>query len=127
MSSVLLVEDDATSRELMKTVLERAGHEVNEAADGAAALAALEEGVCPDVMILDLMMPRISGVDVLRRVRTDQRWQNLPVMLMTALDQDPQVDAARSLGFRRHFRKAYWHIGDLLKEVARIGRDPIAN
>lgn len=121
MSNILLVEDDPTSRELMKIVLQRAGHEVREAEDGEAALAALEQGNRPDVVILDLMMPRVGGVDVLRRLRQDHRWQNLPVMLMTALDQDPQVDAARTLGFQRHFLKSYWHMGDLLKEVGRAG------
>jgi CheY-like chemotaxis protein len=118
MALILLVDDDEVARHIVHRMLERAGHEVAEAEDGEAALAALEGGLTPDCMVLDLMMPRLSGVDVLRRVRGDARWKNVPVVLMTALDQGSEVEAARQMGFRRHFLKAYWHAGDLLNAIS---------
>jgi CheY-like chemotaxis protein len=118
MALILLVDDDEVARHIVHRMLERAGHQVEEAEDGEAALAALEGGLLPDCMVLDLMMPRLSGVDVLRRVRSDPRWQNVPVVLMTALDQGSEVEAARQMGFRRHFLKAYWHAGDLLNAIS---------
>ena len=117
MALILLVDDDEVARHIVHRMLERAGHQVAEAEDGEAALAALEAGLLPDCMVLDLMMPRMSGVDVLRRVRGDARWQDVPVVLMTALDQGTEVEAARQMGFRRHFLKAYWHAGDLLNAI----------
>ena len=117
MAVILVVDDDEVSRRIVRRMLERAGHHVEEAEDGEAAIAALEAGMRPDCMVLDLMMPKVSGVDVLRRVRNDARWQNVPVVLMTALDQGSEVEAARQMGFRRHFLKAYWHAGDLVSAI----------
>jgi two-component system chemotaxis response regulator CheY len=117
MAAILLVDDDEVARHIVRRMLERAGHHVDEAEDGAAAITALEGGLHPDCMVLDLMMPRLSGVDVLRRIRNDARWQNVPVVLMTALDQGSEVEAARQMGFRRHFLKAYWHAGDLVSAI----------
>jgi len=117
MAAILLVDDDDVARHIVRRMLERAGHNVEEAGDGEAAIAALEGGLKPDCMVLDLMMPRVSGVDVLRRIRNDARWQDVPVVLMTALDQGSEVEAARQMGFRRHFLKAYWHAGDLVSAI----------
>ena len=117
MAAILLVDDDDVARHIVRRMLERAGHQIEEAGDGEAALAALEAGMTPDCMVLDLMMPRMGGVDVLRRLRSDPRWQDVPVVLMTALDQGSEVEAARQMGFRRHFLKAYWHAGDLVTAI----------
>jgi len=117
MASILLVDDDEVSRHVVRKMIERDGHQVEEAGDGEAALAAMDAGLLPDCIVLDLMMPRVGGVDVLRRMRSDARWQQIPVLLMTSLDDGPEVDQARTMGFRRHFIKAYWHAGDLLQTI----------
>jgi CheY-like chemotaxis protein len=117
MAEILLVDDDEVARHVVCKMIERDGHHVQEAGDGEAALAALEAGLLPDCIILDLMMPRVGGVDVLRRMRSDPRWQQIPVILMTSLDNGREVDEARAMGFRRHFIKAYWHSADLLQTI----------
>lgn len=117
MAAVLLVDDDDVARHIVRRMIERDGHSVLEADDGEAALAALEQGPPPDCIVLDLMMPRVGGVDVLRRMRSDPRWQQIPVVLMTALNDGREVEEARAMGFRRHFVKAYWHAGDLLQSI----------
>jgi CheY-like chemotaxis protein len=117
MADVLLVDDDDVAREIVRRMVERGGHRVEEAGDGEAALAALEAGRVPDCIILDLMMPRVGGVDVLRRIRGDARWSAIPVVLMTALDDGQELEQARACGFRRHFVKAYWHAEDLLGAI----------
>jgi CheY-like chemotaxis protein len=122
MARILIVDDDEVSRFIVRRMIERDGHEVQEAGDGEAALAALDAGLMPDCMLLDLMMPRVGGVDVLRRMRSDARWQQIPVLLMTSLDDGPEVDQARSMGFRRHFVKAYWHADDLLQTIENTAR-----
>ncbi|MDB5323044.1 MAG: putative response regulator receiver modulated metal dependent phosphohydrolase [Phycisphaerales bacterium] len=122
MASILIVDDDEVSRHVVRKMIERDGHQVEEAGDGEAALAALDAGLMPDCIVLDLMMPRVGGVDVLRRMRSDPRWQQIPVLLMTSLDDGPEVDQARSMGFRRHFIKAYWHAGDLLQTIENTAR-----
>src|SRR4051812_10121158 len=78
MAAILLVDDDDVARHIVRRMLERAGHHVEEAGDGEAAITALEGGLKPDCMVLDLMMPRLSGVDVLRRIRNETRCQRSP-------------------------------------------------
>ena len=119
MATILLVDDDDVARLVVRRMIERDGHEVVEAADGQAAVDRLQGGLHPDCIILDLMMPELGGVDVLKRLRGDARWSNIPVILMTALNEGREVDEARAIGFRRHFVKAYWHMGDLLRTIGR--------
>jgi CheY-like chemotaxis protein len=117
MATILLVDDDDIARLVVRRMIERDGHEVIEAGDGQAALDRLLEGLRPDCIILDLMMPTLGGVDVLRRLSANPHWREIPVLLMTALNEGREVDEARSIGFRRHFVKAYWHMGDLLRTI----------
>jgi CheY-like chemotaxis protein len=126
MASILLVDDDEVSRHVVRKMIERDGHHVEEAGDGEAALAAMDAGLLPDCIVLDLMMPRVGGVDVLRRLRNEARWQQIPVLLMTSLDDGPEVDQARTMGFRRHFIKAYWHAGDLLQTIEHAAKPATA-
>jgi DNA-binding response OmpR family regulator len=85
MSSALVVDDDPTVGDIVGAYLERAGFEVHRAADGATALA-LAAGVTPDVVVLDLMLPGIGGLEVCRRLRRDH--PRLPVVMLTALGEE---------------------------------------
>ncbi len=93
MSRVLVAEDSASIRLLLKRRLEMAGHEVIEARDGAAALETLasrREGDAPDVVLLDAMMPRVDGAGVLRRIKSDR--PGLPVVIVSALHELDESD-----------------------------------
>ena len=85
MSSALVVDDDPTVGDVVGAYLERAGFEVHRAADGATALA-LAAGVVPDVVVLDLMLPGIGGLEVCRRLRLEQ--PRVPVVMLTALGEE---------------------------------------
>ena len=81
--AVLVVDDVKANRELLDGLLERLGYEVREAADGQAALAALELAE-PDLVLLDIEMPKIDGLEVCRRIKSDPRRRLVPVVLITA-------------------------------------------
>ena len=84
MSNVLVVDDDPNIRDLVRMYLVREGHRVTLAADGEAALVAAA-GEWPDLVLLDVMLPGIDGVEVLRRLREDSQ---VPVILLTARSGD---------------------------------------
>jgi DNA-binding response OmpR family regulator len=90
-AQVLVVDDDATVSDVVRRYLERAGYEVTLAADGPAALAAAASSA-PDLVVLDLMLPGMSGLDVCRRLRERS---DVPVVMLTALGEE--VD--RVVGF----------------------------
>jgi CheY-like chemotaxis protein len=88
---VLVVEDDPALREIYAGALRGYGHDVRTAADGAAALDALISGWEPCVVFLDLRMPGMDGWELSRRLREDERWKALPVVVVAAhfrIDQE---------------------------------------
>ncbi|GAA3448121.1 hypothetical protein Pve01_43050 [Planomonospora venezuelensis] len=95
MSSVLIVEDDLDIRDLTVFRLEQAGHEVRTAGDGMEALTALEQQR-PDIVILDWMMPGLSGPEVCRRLRAMPGLEGVVVLMLTSKAQEADVEE----GFR---------------------------
>lgn len=94
-SDVLIVEDEPQLREVMARYLEREGFSVRTAADGRAALIELARKR-PDAVVLDLMLPEVSGLDVLRRLRLDG--DAIPVIVMSARGSEPERVAGLELG-----------------------------
>jgi adenylate cyclase len=85
-SHVLVVDDNAANRDLLSRRLQREGYRVTSAADGAAALAVIADGNF-DLVLLDLMMPGMSGFEVLNRLKADESTRHLPVIMISALDE----------------------------------------
>jgi two-component system, response regulator, stage 0 sporulation protein F len=92
---VLVVDDDADARELISLVLSQAGYEVDEAAEGFAALSKVSH-VRPDVVVTDLRMPGMSGVDLAQRIRRIHG--DVPVIIATGLETLDLCTAAESYG-----------------------------
>ncbi len=86
--TILLVEDDATTRDMVKRQLNCAGTTVIEASHGVEALETLKGGIGVDLVLLDLMMPEMDGFEFLDCLRGDPRWRDLPVVVLTARDLD---------------------------------------
>jgi two-component system phosphate regulon response regulator PhoB len=90
MTAILIADDDADIRDLIAFKLEQAGYEVTAVDNGAAALAAAREKP-PDLVVLDVMMPGMSGTDVCRELRAYRPTAALPVILLTARAQEADV------------------------------------
>ena len=110
---VLLVEDEPNIREAMRFILSRDGWDVAVHADGATAAARIAEEA-PDVVVLDVMLPRVSGFDVLRAVRG--AGADLPVMMLTARGQERDRELAMSLGASGYMSKPFSN-GELLERL----------
>jgi len=94
---VLVVDDDAHSLALVARVLESHGLEVEKATGGVEALAALDRRR-PDVIVLDIMMPGLNGAEVLDRVKSSPRFASIPVIMLTARDDDADLIASYQSG-----------------------------
>jgi len=81
--SVLVVEDDKTTQQMMRRILEKEGYTVIGAENGRIGLECLEEGL-PDLIVLDLMMPEMDGFEFLSHVGRNEAWRMVPVVVMTA-------------------------------------------
>jgi len=84
---ILIVEDEPSMVELLRYNLESEGFEVNSALDGEEAWLSIEEQK-PDMVLLDWMLPKLSGIEICRRLRRDQEFRNLPVIMITARGEE---------------------------------------
>jgi two-component system response regulator MtrA len=103
---VLVADDDVDILALVKAILERAGHEVMTAGDGAQALALVRERR-PDLAVLDFAMPKMDGLEVLRRLRADDESSDLPVVLLSARAQEADVALGFATGASAYVRKPF--------------------
>ena len=122
MSRILIVEDDADIVNLTTHWLERAGYGVQHAGDGAAALGILGADPLPALVLLDIMLPRIDGFEVLRRIRAERRTKTLPVIIVTSFSRDRDAARGRELGANDYLVKPLMRL-DFLKRVEHIVKD----
>ena len=88
MATILVVEDNDDVREMMTVALELEGHTVHTAANGRQALAQLENGLHPSVILLDLMMPVMNGWEFRSALKRDSRFRDIPVVVVSAVGGD---------------------------------------
>jgi CheY-like chemotaxis protein len=120
MKTILIADDKATSRELVRTVLEKEGYAVVEAADGIEALhCALD--LTPDLIILDLQMPGLDGFSVLEKLREDARFHATPILALTASAMQGDRERALTNGFTGYVSKPI-RLQALRAEVQRLLR-----
>lgn len=122
---ILLVEDDEVLASVYRTRLEMEDFEVMEVHDGEQALTAALR-YRPDLMILDAMMPKISGFDVLDILRNTPETMNLQIIMLTALSQESDRERAEKLGVDEYLVKSQVMISDVIKKVREhlgIGED----
>ena len=103
---VLVADDDADIRELVAFRLDRAGYSILEAPDGEQALLLAQERR-PDLAILDVMMPKLTGYDVTRELRRDEGTRRLPVILLTARVQEHDVARGFDAGADDYIKKPF--------------------
>jgi DNA-binding response OmpR family regulator len=97
MPRILIADDNPANAELLEAHLDGAGYETRIAADGDETLAAAREWR-PDVVLLDVMMPKLSGFEVCKRLRQDAATKTTGVLMVTALDQPSDVERALDAG-----------------------------
>lgn len=114
---LLLVEDDPFLSSLLKARLAKEGFVVAYAADGEEALGLLRKEK-PDLVLLDLILPKKSGFEVLEIIRDDPRLVKLPVMIVSNLGQESDIARGKELGAVAYFIKAKTSIDVLAKEIS---------
>jgi two-component system, OmpR family, alkaline phosphatase synthesis response regulator PhoP len=105
--TVLVVDDEPHIGRIIRTRLEQDGFIVHLAEDGPDALTLLARERSVALIVLDLMLPGMSGIDVLRSIRQDERWKTLPCIVLTAAGQDAQLRDAESLGVSEIMTKPF--------------------
>jgi CheY-like chemotaxis protein len=117
MSTILVVDDTALAREAVSKLLEYEGFKVMRAEHGRDAWAMMYDET-PDLVLLDLMMPEMDGVTLLRMIRRSDRWEHLPVVVLTGASDDMKlIQRAQELKIQDLVPKATFGFEDLLKRL----------
>ena len=98
MAKVLMVEDDPDVRELLEVRVRRMGHRVIACSSGEEALTILADKGAPDVAVLDVLMPGMTGLELLQAMRADVAWSAVPTIFLSGRVQASDIEAGRALG-----------------------------
>jgi DNA-binding response OmpR family regulator len=122
--SILIADDEPNIVLSLEFLLQQAGYRVRTAGDGQQALEAID-AERPDLLLLDVMLPRLSGHDVCQRIRADPRCAGLRIVMLSARGRAAEVDKGLALGADAYVTKPF-AIQELLAEVARQLQQPRA-
>ncbi len=113
---ILIVEDEEALSEVLKDRFDNEGFEVLVARDGEAGLK-LALSRHPDIVLLDIIMPKLDGLTLLKRLRESDQGKNIRVVVLTNVNDSKEVHEALSLGARDFLVKSDWMISDLVESV----------
>ncbi len=113
---ILIIEDDRFLSSLVKARLEKEGFVVAQAFDGEEAMQGLKQDP-PALIILDLIMPKITGFEVLQAISITPQWDKVPVVVLSNLAQDSDIQKAQQLGAKEYFVKVKVSIDDVIAKI----------
>ncbi|MEX2033367.1 MAG: response regulator [Candidatus Colwellbacteria bacterium] len=117
---VLVTEDDPSLSQILSSRLTRAGMEVVKAKDGEEALKVIRE-TKPDLILLDLILPgKYDGFEVLQKIQEDPTLEGRPIVIISNLGQESDIQRVKQLGAIEYFVKAKTSIDDLIKKIGEI-------
>lgn len=118
--SLLLVEDDSFISSMYQTKLSGLGYAVEIIEDGELATQRLQRDPLPDLVLLDIVLPKRDGFEILTSLRKDERTKNLPVILLTNLGQKPDVERGLKLGANDYIIKAHYTPSEVVDRVNKV-------
>lgn len=123
MPKILLVEDELFVRELYEHVLSQAGFEMITAGDGVECLLKVKEN--PNLILLDIMMPKLNGIETLKKLKADNNTKDIPIILLTNLGQEDIIKEAIKTGAQGYIMKMRVTPYELVTHVKDFLQNPI--
>lgn len=113
---ILIVEDDSFIRDIYQTKFDQEGFEVIATEDGIIALEKIKE-FTPDIILLDIIMPMMDGIDVLRAIKNEERLKDIPVIMLTNISEKESVDEGREIGANDYLIKSNFTPSEVVRKV----------
>lgn len=105
-ASVLIVDDEPSIVAPLRFLMEQQGHDVRVVSDGSAVLPAIRER-CPDLILLDVMLPSVSGYELCETIRDTPEWKHVAIIMLTVKSRDVDVEKGRALGADDYITKPF--------------------
>jgi CheY-like chemotaxis protein len=116
MKKILFIEDESALQKTFRNVLEKEGYEMISALDGESGLR-LAKSQKPDLILLDLILPRKDGFEVLKELKEDENTKEIPVIVLTNLEDIQSVEKAIELGATTYLVKAQYTLEEVIQKV----------
>lgn len=120
MKKILIIEDDKYLSSALKIKFEKTGYEAKVALDGDEVTQVLAAGFIPDIMLLDLVMPKKDGFSVLESLKASDQWKNIPVVIASNLGQKEDIDRGMGLGAKDYIVKSEMTLADIVAKIRSI-------
>jgi len=114
--NIFLVEDDTSMRQLLHNAFAEEGFDVESAKDGEEAIEKLQR-ITPDMILLDIILPKKDGFEVLQFVREYEALKNVPVVLLTNLERSEDIEKALSLGATTYMVKSNYTLQEIVERI----------
>jgi len=118
--TIMIVEDDSFVMDIYETKLLGEGHTVVGVSNGMEAVKKLEEGIFPDIILLDIVMPYMDGLEFLRKIRSEEKYKKIPVILLTNLSQKEDVDMGLEIGAQDYLIKSQFTPSEVFEKIKKF-------
>lgn len=119
MKKILFIEDEATLQEALGNVLKQTGYKVISALDGEIGLR-LAKSEKPNLILLDLIMPKLNGFEVLKRLADDGETKDIPVIVLTNMEEMKDINKAIELGAKTYLVKTEYNLEEVISKVKKV-------
>lgn len=116
MKKILFIEDESALQKTFGEILRQEGYEMISALDGEAGLK-LAKSIKPDLILLDLILPKIHGFDVLKELKEDEKTKEIPIIVLTNLERVEDVEKALELGATTYLVKADYTLEEVIEKI----------
>lgn len=120
--SILLVEDDSFVSDIYQTKISSEGFDIMVAENGLEAVKRLEEKI-PDLILLDIIMPYMDGIETLKKIKSEEKWKKIPVILLTNLSEKEKIEEALELGASDYLIKSHFTPSEVIAKVNAVLKD----
>lgn len=114
--TILLVEDDVFVSDIYQTKISSEGYEVILAENGLEAIKKLEKSI-PDLILLDIIMPYMDGMETLRKIKSEEKWKKIPIILLTNLSDKEKIEEALGVGADDFLIKSHFTPSEVISKV----------
>ena len=116
--TIMIVEDDVFVMDIYKTKLTKEGFRLITANNGKQAIEKIEKGTdIPDLILLDIIMPYVNGLTVLKEIQRNETWKRIPVVLLTNLSQKEEIKEGFELGAKDYLIKSHFTPSEVVEKV----------
>jgi len=116
-NKILIVEDDIFIRDIYEVKFRQEEFEVSSAENGIVALKLLEGGLFPDIILLDIIMPQMDGIEVLRRLKANDALKNIPIIMLTNISEKEKISEGMELGIKDYLIKSHFTPSEVVQKV----------